>query len=249
MKSIFVKHFLYRSTIVFFMVLAVGAGTAWSGGLRITMRDGTTVDAPYFWEEGGQVKFDVPGGVAGIPKDQVASIQEVLDSKAFDPQVLAENRSAVVASPMDSELRGLISAQLPSSPSRKLDSEEASQMLREENLTKKGQIGESIGKTYAPAFKQHGDFNELVRYQGDQLALLMRSILSSQFNLTSYNFMMVFYDAEGNILQRKACDVKELHIDAKELKKLGVREKFYSVSTMVLPDPKIARYELTAMKQ
>lgn len=249
MNSTSVKCFLYLSGIVFLFVMAIGIPPALSGTLRITMADGTFVDAPYFWEEEGQVKFDIPGGVAGIPKEQVISIQEVLDARAFDPEVIATNRSGSGPSPNDSQLHDLISNQIPSnSAGEKLGAEEGSRLIQEGNLKKKtsNELGD---RTYGPVFKQRGDFSELVRVQGNQVVLVMRNVLSSPANLNNYKFLVVLYDSEGNILQRKPCEVSELKIDQGQLKKLGIREKFYSVAATVSPDSKIARYELTAVKQ
>ena len=61
---------------------------SWCGLLRINMGDGSSIEVPYFWEESGEVKFEFAGGVVGIPKTQVTSIQEILTAKEFDPEVL-----------------------------------------------------------------------------------------------------------------------------------------------------------------
>ena len=61
--------------ICFTLVLGVPSG--WAGSLRLKMTDGNALEVPYYWEERGEVKFEVPGGVAGVPKAQIASVQEV----------------------------------------------------------------------------------------------------------------------------------------------------------------------------
>ena len=47
-------------------VLILGTPLTWGGSLRLKMTDGTSVEVPYYWEEGGEVKFEIPGGVAVV---------------------------------------------------------------------------------------------------------------------------------------------------------------------------------------
>jgi hypothetical protein len=42
----------------------------------IHLKDGRSFTTPEYWEEGNQIKFERYGGLIGLPKDQVVSIEE-----------------------------------------------------------------------------------------------------------------------------------------------------------------------------
>ncbi len=73
------------------LLLVSWSAAGWCGPMKLVMTDGTSVEVPYYWVSGGEYRFDIPGGVAGIPRAQVASIQEILQAKEFDPEVLMQN--------------------------------------------------------------------------------------------------------------------------------------------------------------
>ena len=74
-----------RNLCVGFAILALGLGIVfpspgWTATFRITLKDGNRVEVPFCWEKGTTLFFEIPGGVAGIPKSEVARIEEVITS-------------------------------------------------------------------------------------------------------------------------------------------------------------------------
>lgn len=222
---------------------------AWGGSLRITMNDGTFVDVPYYWEEGGDIKFEIAGGVAGVPKSQVASINEVITAGEFDPEVLVESTEGIRGAEERKRLQDLIVNKVPLFESaEKLSTEESLQLLRlRESAVKES--GVQSERIYAPLFNLEEEFAELVRPREGSTMLVIRNILSSRTDLKNQRFTAAFYDGEGNLLQKKPCEVQELDVDQKTLRKMGMRGRLFSVTASVRPDPNIKRYEITAVHQ
>ena len=76
---------VYFWAVVVFCTCSMLSSTALGGPLRINLSNGTSIEVPYYWEEGGEIKFEMPGGVAGIPKAYVTSVQEIIAMREFDP--------------------------------------------------------------------------------------------------------------------------------------------------------------------
>jgi len=236
------------------MVGLLGATALWlvgmdptsavAGPLRLKMVDGTSIEVPYYWVEGNVIRFDFPGGVVGLPRNQVASIQEVIATKSFDPEVLLEPPES---SP-ESEQRKAIEAlavekgAIPIA-SKKLGHDESMRLLQMVQISpRSGGGGERL---YASRYNVEADFVE-VKEVGSDVTLMMRNILSSNNNLARTGFTLTLYDGEGGIIMRKPCDVSELDIDNKTLRKLRIRGKLYSVLASAKADPKIKRFEILA---
>ncbi len=249
MKTLSVKQILLSFGLIIVFALGIGVFSARAGNIRITMTDGTSVEAPYFWEESGQIVFNVAGGRAGIPKEQVVSIKEVLETRAFDPHVMTGTPQRVSTNPQETQLRELIAANLPVNSTREqLSSEDCARLLQPADAAKHRELSKET--TYMPLFTQRGEYNQVVRGPGGSPLLIVQSVLSSRSNLVRYGFELVLYDEEGKVLHRKDCQVSELKIEPASLRKIGIRgEKFYSVVAMVEPDARIKRYELMAGKR
>jgi hypothetical protein len=236
------------------MVGLLGATALWlagmdptaatAGPLRLKMVDGTAIEVPYYWVEGNIIRFDFPGGVVGLPRNQVASIQEVIATKSFDPEVLleppesspeSEQRKAIEALAVE---KGAIPA-----PAKKLSHEESMRLLQMAQISPR--VGGGSERVYASRYTVEADFVE-VKEVGSDVTLLMRNILSSRNDLARSGFTLTLYDGEGNIMMRKPCDVNELDVDNKALRKLRIRGKLYSVLASAKADPKIKRYEIIA---
>jgi hypothetical protein len=86
------------------------------GPLRINLSNGTSLEVPYYWEENGEIKFEMPGGVAGIPKAYVTSVQEIVTMREFDPEVLVESNSESSTNNREQTLLELAEKQNPSPP-------------------------------------------------------------------------------------------------------------------------------------
>ncbi len=187
---------------VFFSLLLIPS-TVWCGLLRINMNDGNSVEVPYFWEESGEVKFEFADGVAGIPKGQVSSIQEILTAKEFDPEVLLDTPRDTANMEHAKKVQDLVAGHLPSLfAHEKLDLEQiaANTPVREPHQKGCGASNEAL---FGPSFNLENDSAELVRVRGDGVLLVMRNILSSRADLRNRAFTLVAYDGEGNVLQRR----------------------------------------------
>jgi hypothetical protein len=224
--------------------LVLGVPSSWAGSLRLKMTDGTAMEVPYYWEEGGEVKFEVPGGVAGIPKVQVASVQEVVTSKEFDPEVLTESAELDGKTAQLKGLEALISESSSGSVlSEKLTPEESLQLLRESRGAAEGP--RSAGKIHASLYEVEADFSEVVRTPGSGVMIEMRKVLSSRNDLRQNGFSLILYDGEGNLIQRQNCRVSEMDVDRKAMKQMGLRGRIFSLMASVRPDERIKRYEIT----
>jgi hypothetical protein len=239
------------NSLVVLVVFSLGfiPSIVWSGLLRISMSDGSAIEVPYFWEENGEVKFEFAGGVAGIPKAQVTSIQEILTAKEFDPEVLLEAPKEATEVDHAKKLQEFIANQLPSQPAHeKLNPEQSMEILQSESFTKR-RTGSSKEVLFGPLFNLETSTAELVRVRGGAVLLVMQNILSSRTDLRNHAFTLVAYDAEGNALQRKPCEIHELAIDRKTQKNLEIPGHVFSVTATVNPDPKIKRFEIVSARR
>jgi hypothetical protein len=249
MKLRLVTVALNSLTLFLLFFLAILPSSAWSGLLRINMSDGSSIEVPYFWEENGEVKFEFAGGVAGIPKGQVASIQEILAAKEFDPEVLLEAPKEATEVDHAKKLQDFLANQLPSVPAyEKLNPDQSMEVLQSESLTKR-RAGSSNEVLFGPLFNLETSTAELVRIRGGGVLLVMQNVLSSRADLRHHAFTLVAYDAEGNVLQRKPCEVQELTIDRKTQRNLEIPGHIFSVTATVRPDPKIKRFEIVSARR
>jgi hypothetical protein len=240
----------FNSLVVLLVLsLLLTPSIVWSGLLRISMSDGSAIEVPYFWEESGEVKFEFAGGVAGIPKAQVTSIQEILTAREFDPEVLLEAPKEATHVDHTKKLQEFLANQLPSLPAHeKLNSEQSLEILQSENLTKR-RTGPSNEVLFGPLFNLEASTAELVRIQGGAVVLVIQNILSSRKDLRNHAFTLVAYDVEGNALQRKPCEIHELAVDRKTQKNLEIPGHIFSVTTTLRPDPKIKRFEIVSARR
>ncbi|HOV87293.1 MAG TPA: hypothetical protein PLM79_13095 [Syntrophobacteraceae bacterium] len=240
-----VRPFLYCLGVVLVLHWMADVHGVHAGALRITMQDGTSLEVPYYWEEGGEIKFEIAGGVAGLPKGQVASVQEILSAREFDPEVLLQPPIPAAEVNEKQVLQELLEAKLPSSGTgQKVDPEEGTRLLRQAGAVRESRpAGERI---YGPTINLEGDFIELVKSENEGLMLEMRKVISSRTELKSQQLVLVLYDGEGSVLQRKTCRVQPLDLDLQTRQKLDLRGKLYLVTATLKPDQRIKRYEITA---
>jgi hypothetical protein len=223
--------------------------SAWCGSLRINMTDGSFIEVPYFWEEGGEVKFEFAGGVAGILRSQVTSIQEVLAAKEFDPEVLLETPKEAPVLENQKKLRDFFANQIPSLPGyEKLDLDQSLQILQSESMGRKG-AGTPNEVLYGPLFNLEANSAQLVRIRGNGVLLVMQNLLSSRADLRNRAFTLIAYSGEGTVLQRKPCEINEITIDRKTQIKLEVSGYLFSVTATITPDPRIKRFEIVTARR
>jgi len=244
MKLRSLSRMIFLVTMGLCLVLGMSGPGAWGGLLKINMNDGKSVEVPYYWEENGEVKFEFAGGVAGIPKGQVSSVQEIVETKEFDPEVLLEAPKDSTLADRRKKLQDFIAQQLPAKPNyEKLDAEQSLQVLQAESLTKRGG-GAAHEAIHGPLFNLETGFSELVRVQGEGVLLVMQNVLSSRGDLRNQAFTLIVYDGDGNVLQKKPCEIHEIKLDRKEKKKYEIPGHLFSVTATVKPDSKIKRFEI-----
>lgn len=238
---------VYFWAVVVFCTCSMLSSTALGGPLRINLSNGTSIEVPYYWEEGGEIKFEMPGGVAGIPKAYVTSVQEIIAMREFDPEFMVESNAANSGDEREKMLAELVEKETPRPPDfEKLGPEKSIVLLDNMALTQSSQPTEQI---HGPMFSKQGDFTDLVRLKGNGLLVVMQNVLSSRDELTNSRFLLTLYDSEGKVIQRKSCDVYKVEMDAKMKKKLGIRGHLFSVMATVKPNPRISRYEISAPRR
>lgn len=234
------------AALIFFSCCWMKASAVFGGPLRINLSDGTSLEVPYYWEEKGEIKFEMPGGVAGIPKAYVRSVQEIVTMREFDPEVLVESASGSPSNKREQMLLELAEKQTPSPPAFEKIGPEASLALLDTLGSRNPSV--SAERIHGPMFSRQGDFTELVRLKGDGLMLVMQNILTSREELSDRRFSLTLYDSEGHVLQRQPCDLYRLEVDAKTMKKLGLRGHLFSVIANIKPDSRISRYEISVLR-
>ena len=249
MRFRFLTHRIISPALFISLSLLMAWACAWGGPLRININDGRSIEVPYYWEESGEVRFEFAGGIAGFPKAQVSSIQEVLTAKEFDPEVLIEvPREGPEADPTK-KLKEFVAKQLPPTPNyQALGPEESLQILQAESLTKRG-AGASQEVVHGPQFNHETGFSELVRIQGNGVLLVMQNVLSSRTSLKDQAFSLIVYDGEGNVLQRKPCEIHPIEIDRKETKQQTPPGYLFAVIASIKPDPRIKRFEIVSARR
>jgi hypothetical protein len=211
------------------------------------MVDGTSLEVPYYWEENEELKFEIAGGVAGIPKTQVASVQEVLTAKEFDPEVLINAPEENLSQNHVKILQELVSNKdLQSKSFEKLDPDESLRVLAMSHSAKGS--GRPSEKIHGPLFSFEGDFAELVR-DSDGVMLVIRNIINSPVSLKDREFVVTLYDTEGNVLQKKNCELYELDVNRQTMQKLNFRGRLFAAVARIKPDTSIKRYEITAAQK
>lgn len=221
-----------------------------AGPVRIHLADGNRLEVPYCWEEEGHIRFEMPGGVAGIPKQQVLSIEEVVSSSEFDPQ--AAGGALEAAESMSPQEWALFQKEIL----QKIPLGESYEPLKPDEIT--GRLpasredtvnARSTAHLYGISLHSQGDFSEWVRLKDDGALLAVRNVISTHEDLSNRRVLLTLFDADGNVLQKQPCTVHELDVDRRTLNTLGIRGRLFSVVATITPDPAIRRYEITLLRR
>lgn len=242
MKRWCIKRFLGLAGVV--LLMGWTANPAAGGMLRITMTDGSSVEVPYYWEENGEVKFEIAGGVAGIQRSQIKAVQEVVASNEFDPEEMIGSTQSNDGLKQRDPLQNLIATNIAKDTElEKLSAEESLQLL---NLiqAKKTDSRKEPENVQAPTFEVKAETAEMVRTGSNGSVLVIRNIVSSPVSLNSSRFVLSLYDSEERMITQHNCEVQELDVSQQDLNRCGIRGRLYSVKASVAPDPKIKRYEI-----
>ncbi len=227
------------------LLTVVFAAAAWSGPLRIIMKDGTSVEVSYYWLSDGEYKFDVPGGIAGVPASQVTSVQELLESKEFDPDLLIQNATESTSAEDRRLIQDLISSKSPGAVRESGNPEEGLQRLRTASSKEKSA---DKPKVHAQSYNVEKSIPFISDEPGGPV-LVIQELMSSNVDLKGREFTLVLYDSEGNVLSRKPCEIYPLSLDQEAQKKLRVKSRVYLVRASIKPDPNIKRYEIASVQR
>ncbi len=240
------KNMLWKVFVVCLMGGWAGLslpGSSAEAALRINMKDGTQLEVEYIWEAKDEYRFEFSGGEAGIPKNLVESIHEILDSREFDPEVMLDR------SPSNSPkevLRDILDKGTPERFQVQKLTEEQSRAFLEETFARRQLPGQQVFHSPELKMSDRDYFTDLVLVRGREVMLLLRNLMVTRLPIGDYVLYLALFDGDGNLIQRKPCEVFEL--DADTLKELGVRGPLFGIRSFIEPDPKIRRYELVASR-
>ncbi|MBZ4660559.1 MAG: hypothetical protein JG766_2482 [Desulfacinum sp.] len=246
MKGLGRTGMLWLRTSCLIMALCLaGAAHAEAATFRITFKDGNRVEVPYCWEKGATIFFEIPGGVAGIPKTQIARIEEVLASREMSlDQTVNRADLYVDGGPKEEEaMVQLIRQAVPQADLEALSPEEAALLL---GGTDGSRAAPASVRLYRTTVHPKGDFSEWMRLKNDGAVLVVQYLLSGSDDLLSRRFHVLLYDGSDRLLRKEPCQVQELEIPKKLAAKLGLRDKLFLVVATLQPDPKVRRYELAS---
>ncbi|MFP5213647.1 MAG: hypothetical protein ACLGPL_09730, partial [Acidobacteriota bacterium] len=195
-------------------LLLAGAAFAADSMVRITLRDGNTVEVPYYWEKDGEIRFHRAGGEAGIPRSDVASIQEIVPAAEYDPEMLAKG-SKISSGPVKL-LKELVAAKIPPERGQQMTQEEVDALLTS---------GRVRGENYKqPEFSLQT--REIKGYrEGGEVRIVIEDILKSRAPLGNRRFFITLYNGNGAVLERAPAETIEIKdLEVAERKNIGMRK-------------------------
>jgi hypothetical protein len=243
------RNLLSILALICMIGLTALASRVHAANLRIIMVDGTSLEVPFCWEEEGQIRFEMPGGTAGIPKGNIASIQEIVTAGEFSPDVIVKTTTAARATAKNKALVDIVDKQTTARQGyRALSPEEASQLLEVKSRQRLPNDSTKGIRIHTTTISPQADFSDLAQAQGDGSTpiMLVKQIMSTREDLHSKRFNLNLYDAQGNVIERKPCELSQLTVDKKTMRQLGITGSLFTVTATVRMDPKIKRYEITS---
>jgi hypothetical protein len=239
-------HLMNTLVLAVIILLAATVPQVHAANLRIIMVDGTSLEVPYCWEEAGQIKFELAGGTAGIPRSSVASIQEIVTAGEFAPDVMVKSTASARATDKSKAIETIVEKQLPTKATyRTLTQEEIAQLMAARPQAELKDTTKEL-RIHSATVSQQADLTDLAQVQGNGAVLVMKQIMSTRDNVRTKRFTLNLYDAQGSIIERRPCEIVELSVDKKTLRQLGISGSLFSVMAVVRPDAKIKRYEITS---
>ncbi len=225
----------------------LGTESVLAAKIRITLHDGNRVEVPYCWEVKDTVFFEIPGGVAGIPKSQVRSIQEIVAGSevAYDT-VKSRVRTAAASDPEQQKEWVTLLKGTPSDTSAEpLSAEDLSRLLAS---TVPSQEPPQAVRLYKTSFSPKGDVTEWMRVQKNDAVLVVKYLLNVQEDSQNKRFELILYDGHDRIVQRQPCSIQPVDVPQKLSEKLGIQGRLYAVVARIKPDANIRRYELATWR-
>lgn len=227
---------------------AFGPAGASAATFRITLNDGNRVEVPYCWEAKETIFFEIPGGVAGIPKSQVRSIQEIVAGSeiAYDT---AQSRVRTAAAPDPAQQKDWATLLKEGSSSvasgEPLTPEELTQILA---TAAPSQEPRQALRLYRTSLTPKGDFAQWMRVHKNGAVLVVKYLLNVQEDSLGKRFELILYDGHDRIVQRQPCSVQSVEVPEQLAAKLGIQGRLYAVISTIKADPNVRRYELAATR-
>lgn len=232
------------------ILLLVAAATSTAGTLRIKLTDGNSLEVPYCWEEGGLIKFEIPGGTVGIPKSQVASIEEVIASKPFSPDTMSQREEVYLKVDEEEQqwLKEFIAKQTPKSDEFvAMNSDQVDQLLDQRDSLKLVQQAKPV-RIYSSTLDRTGEIAEWVRLKNGRVMLLINNAVSTSKDLAGQRIYLTLFDGQGRRVKQVQCQVHPLKANRTKMKQLGISGRLYALVATVEPDSRIKRYEITTSR-
>lgn len=225
-------------------------GALQAGEMRIKLTDGNTLQVPYCWEEQGLIKFEIPGGTVGIPKAQVASIEEVITSKPFSPDTMSQREEVYLKLDEDQRqrLKNFIAEQTPKGDGFvTMNPEQVEQLLQKRAELSLAEQPEPI-RIYSSSLERTGEIAEWVRLANGSAMLLLNNTVSSFEDLANRAITLSLFDGEGQRIKQVRCEIQPLKASLAKMKDLGISGRLYALVAKVEPDPRVKRYEITTTR-
>ena len=226
------------------LVLVCLPASAWCGTLKIIMNDGNSLEVPYYWVSDGEYKFDVQGGIVGVPRSQVASVQEVLESREFDPESILQRAGESSTAEEQKIIGEMIASGTPAKRCEVANPEEGARIFRPDAA----EVATEKPKIYGQKFSIEKSIPTLCEEPGGPV-LLFQELMTSSADLRGSEFVIILYDADGNVISRRNCEVYPLTLDQNAQQKLKIKGRTYLIRASVKPDQKIKRYEIAAVQR
>ncbi len=233
-----------------------------AGQLEITLADNRKIVTPYCWEEGGEIKFPMPGGVAGVDKSSVVSIREVVSSGEVVISEMArvkdssefkkpEENGLLVSlgkkrrKAKDAKIEFLKKELAQQDPyAREIKPLSASELdMVEEKciLTNK----EEIQKFFVANLRTAVEKNEIVRKIDKGYVIVLRNVIDTPYGEIDAKPVLTLYDQDGNIISEVPAQLVDLKIPREKAIKYGLDEKVKAVVSVFPLNCDVRRYEVS----
>ncbi len=244
------------------LVLLGSIPVLWAGQLEITLADNRKIVTPYCWEENGEIKFPMPGGVAGVDKTSVVSIREVVSSgevvisemarveegkkgeKSGESDVLIDlGRKRRRKKDARAEfLKRTLAKQDPYAKEIKpLSTAELDTVEEKCILSNK----EEIQKFFVANLQTAAQKNEIVRKIDKGYVIVLRNIVDMPYGELDGKPILTLYDRDGNVISEVPAQLVDLKIPREKAIKYGLNEDMKAVVSVFPLNCDVSRYEVS----
>ncbi len=244
------------------IVLLGSIPVLWAGQLEITLADNRKIVTPYCWEENGEIKFPMPGGVAGVDKTSVVSIREVVSSGEVVISEMArvdesEKGKKTEASDILIDLgrkhrrkkdarveylRKALAQQDPYAKEIKPLSTNELDMVEEKCILSNK---EEIQKFFVANLQTAAEKNEIVKKIDKGYVIVLRNIVDMPYGDVDGKPILTLYDHDGNVISEVPAQLVDLKIPREKAIKYGLDENVKAVVSVFPLNCDVSRYEVS----